>query len=430
MKRPSLQRDLNRWLFVATLACAVLGGVMSAGLAYLSAEELQDAMLEEVARWVPDGERQGQYWERKRDDEHVLVQTLGERGYLRLSQRLKPGFHNIESRDDFWRVLVVRPRDGSAAYAVAQQTELRAELAGENALFALIPVAILAIVFFLVARWVLARGLKPVRALAASLDSREALSLEPLPDTAIAEEILPFTRAINRLLGRTREDVQRQQRFIADAAHELRTPVAGLNLLAENVCGDESQENHRLMRQGLQRLESLVTQLLDLARMQFTHQTQVQLVDADTVLRDVMASVYPLALNRSQDLGVVLIEQIKVEDIDHGLATIIRNGLSNAIRYSPQNSEINVSLFKHGAFMVFRVDDQGPGIDPADIDSVFEPFNRGARAGNQGNGLGLAIARQMAVRAGGSLTVENLPDTGLRYEYRQRRVELSAQSQQ
>ncbi len=426
MKRASLQHDLNRWLFVASLVCALVGGLLSAGLAYLSAEDMQDSMLLEVARWVPEGEAQDKFWRRERHDEQVLVQTLGTRGYLRLSERLKSGFHDIEARGDFWRVLVVRPRDGGAPYAVAQQTELRAELAGKNALYALLPVVLLAIGFFLIARWVLARGLKPVRKLAADIDSREALSLEPLSDAGIAEEIQPFTRAINRLLSRTREDIQRQQRFIADAAHELRTPVAGLNILAENVCADETQENQVLMRQGLKRLESLVTQLLDLARMQFNGQTHTQVVDADGLLREVIASVYPLAMERSLDLGVLRIENVRVEDLDHGLSRIFRNGLSNAIRYIPVNGQINVSLFAEGQDMVFRVDDNGPGIDPAALGSVFEPFDRGSRVGNEGNGLGLAIASQAAHRAGGVLKVENLKEGGLRYEYRQHRVAVAS----
>ncbi len=423
MKRRSLQSDLGRWLFVASLACAVVGGLLSAGLAYLSAEDMQDSMLLEVARWVPDGEDQDDFWGRERDDEQVLVQTLGKRGYLKLSEKLKPGFHDIKARDDFWRVLVVRPGDGHAPYAVAQQTELRAELAGKNALYALFPVFSLAIGFFLIARWVLARGLKPVRKLAADIDSREALSLEPLSDNGIAEEIVPFTRAINRLLARTREDIRRQQRFIADAAHELRTPVAGLNILAENVCRDETQKNQVLMRQGLKRLESLVAQLLDLARMQFHDQAHIEVVDADELLREVIASVYPLAMERPVDLGVVRIENVRVEDIDHGLSKIFRNGLSNAIRYIPANGQINVSLFAEGTDMVFRVDDTGPGIDPAALQSVFEPFDRGTRVGNEGNGLGLAIARQVATRAGGELSVENLQGQGLRYEYRQQKVQ-------
>ncbi|MGQ7843386.1 ATP-binding protein [Granulosicoccus sp. 3-233] len=424
MKRRSLQADLSRWLFVASLACAVVGGLLSAGLAYLSAEEMQDAMLLEVARWVPDGGNQGNFWARERDDEQVLVQTLGKRGYLRLSETLKPGFHDIEARDDFWRVLVIRPEDGRAPYAVAQQTELREELAGKNALYALFPVVVLAIGFFLIARWVLSRGLKPVRKLAAEIDSREALSLAPLSDRGIAEEILPFTRAINRLLGRTRKDIRKQQRFIADAAHEMRTPVAGLNILAENVCRDDTQQNQVLMRQGLKRLESLVAQLLDLARLQFNDQAHVAIVNADDLLREVIASVYPLAMERPVDLGVVQIENIKVEDFDHGLSKIFRNGLSNAIRHIPANGQINVSLFTQGSYMIFRVDDSGPGIDPAALESVFEPFDRGARAGNEGNGLGLAIASQVAAVAGGELKVENLAGQGLRYEYRQQRVEL------
>ncbi|ASJ76324.1 sensor histidine kinase [Granulosicoccus antarcticus] len=422
MRRGSLQRELNRWLFAASLACAVVGGLLSAGLAYLSAEDMQDSMLLEVARWVPDGERYDNFWSRERHDEQVLVQALGKRGFLRLSEKLKPGFHDIEARGNFWRVLVVRPMDGAVPYAVAQQTELRAELAGNNALYALLPVVVLAIGFFLIARWVLARGLKPVRKLAAEIDSRESLSLEPLSDAGIAEEILPFTRAINRLLSRTRNDIQRQQRFIADAAHEMRTPVAGLNLLADSVCRDETQENQMLMRQGLKRLESLVTQLLDLARLQFNYQTHTQVVEADVLLRELIASVYPLAIERSVDLGVLRIENIRVADLDYGLSKIFRNGLSNAIRYIPVDGQINVSLFAEGEEMVFRIDDTGPGIDPAALKSVFEPFDRGSRAGNEGNGLGLAIAKQVALRSGGVLIVENLEGRGLRYEYRQHRV--------
>lgn len=421
MKNRSLLADLSRWLFVASLVCALVGGALSAGIAYFNAEELQDSMLREIARWVPSGARQDPYWHRERHDEQVLVQPLGKEGYLRLSSNLQPGFYNIVARGDLWRVLVVQPSGTDQAFAVAQETELRAELAGQSALLALLPIVFLAAGFFLLARWVLVRGLAPVRALAKELDTREPLSLQPLSDAGIADEILPFTRAINRLLQRTREGLQKQQRFIADAAHELRTPVAGLNLLAENAYKGQKGEEQNLMRQGLQRLESLVAQLLDLARLQADHQTSVQVLDADVLLKELIVSVHPLSLEKGVDLGVVQVEPMRVEDTDLGLAKIFQNGLSNAIRYTPKNGQIDVSLFADGADMVFRVDDSGPGIEPNSLKAVFEPFNRGERVGNEGNGLGLAIAQQVANRAGGRLTLQNRDNGGLRYEYRQRR---------
>ncbi|NVK32723.1 MAG: sensor histidine kinase [Gammaproteobacteria bacterium] len=413
----SLQKDLGRFTLILTLCGSLLFTALASGLAYFRAKEVQDDVLEQIATWAEPALLTNQRPINRKDDERIVIQTLDSRWPLNLNPNLSEGFHYARQDRNTWRVLIVERQGGKIA--VAQQTDLREEIAEGSATVAAVPILLLGSIFYLGVIWVVRKRLRPIRSLAGDLDARSELELSPINTSDLPTEIKPFTNAINRLLARTRDSIQRQQRFIADAAHELRTPVAGLSLLAENVQNAHNdQANIDLLKQGLDRLQSLVEQLLNLARLQADVTPTEKHIQADELLQQVVIDLYPLAEQKSIDLGVVQNDVIQVNDHDNGLWHIMQNSISNAIRYTPEGGQVDISLVREGDELVFRVTDTGPGIPEKDLASIFEPFNRGSQVNNIGNGLGLSIAKQAADQRRGTIKLSNRNEGGLVFEFR------------
>ena len=417
MTQTSLQGDLRKWLLIIVAIFGVSGTLISFALAYFHAKDLQDDVLKQIATWLRPGNNfDTQSLPYDFDDEHIIIQPLAAKRPLRLPTKLKPGFHNVDTRHDTWRVLVVEHLD--QRYVIAQQTEVREELAVGSALTSALPLLFLSVALFIGLHIIIRRQLRPINLLAHELNQRDSKDLTHLRTDNVPMEIKPFIDAINRLLVRVEQNIKRQQRFIADAAHELRTPVAGLSILAENF-QNNNQADITLLQTGLNRLQTLVEQLLNLARLQADTPEQVKTVYANEVLQEVIISLFPLADKKDLDLGVTQNDTLKIADGDNNLWKIFQNAISNAIRYTPEGGSINVALFEKDNHMVFRVEDSGPGIDPETLEHVFEPFHRGRSHANVSNGLGLAICQQIAERNNASLSIENRKNGGVRFLYKQ-----------
>ncbi len=425
----SLSQRLNRRLLSVTLLFALLASAVTGWLAFNEASETQDNLLRQVARLSvlsggsltlnnPDGEQ-----------EDVLVwQTLvPDTGTgLRIPADADDGVQTLNLDDVDWRVYLFTAADGSR-YAVSQPLAARNEIARDNSLITLVPLLLLLpLLLWLVGRAV-SSGLSPVHQLGQSLDGRSATGLQRLPLTQVPSELIPFVVSINGLLERLEKHIQQQNRFIADAAHELRTPVAGLTLLADNMArGGSAVEQMAALQNGLQRLQKLVAQLLNLARLQQDEHPQPGRVDAQMMLRDVVAGLYPLAESRAVDLGVARSEGISVQALPGSLETLLRNAIDNAVRYSSAQAtrtgipaEVNISLYQDNGDLMFEVEDNGPGIPVEDIEQVFKPFYRAGNHPEPGNGLGLALIHEIAARLGGRVTLQNRTEGGLRFIYRQ-----------
>ncbi|MEJ2591227.1 MAG: HAMP domain-containing sensor histidine kinase [Candidatus Thiodiazotropha sp.] len=286
---------------------------------------------------------------------------------------------------------------------------------------------LLAPLLLMVVGYAVRQSVKPVSDLAEAVDRRGESSLAPLPDTPVPREIAPFVASINRLLERLRRAIEQQHRFVADAAHELRTPIAGLSLLAENLATATTLEAARQqlipLQEGLNRMQVLVAQLLDLARLQGEGQPANERVDLQRIVQEVIAELYPLAERKSIDLGMPGSEPLAVMDVSGNLRILVRNGLENAIRYTPDGGRVDVSLFGDRADAVLLIEDTGCGIPAQDLPQVFEPFYRVGVDSEPGNGLGLAISQEIACQLGGRITLRNRPGGGLQFRYAQPRCD-------
>ena len=215
--------------------------------------------------------------------------------------------------------------------------------------------------------------------------------------------------------------MDQQQRFVADAAHELRTPITALSLQAENLdpvdLPEEARQRLAALKQGMRRTKHLLEQLLALARHEVGPSSEAAVVPLDRIVKDLVADLLPDAARKGIDLGFELIEPIATRGEPVMIATMTRNLIDNAVRFTPQGGRVDIGVYREGEQAILQVEDTGPGILPSDLDRIFEPFFRGSRPTEDGTGLGLSIVKRIVDRLGGSIVLENISgpaSTGLR----------------
>ncbi|WP_221801405.1 sensor histidine kinase [Oceanobacter mangrovi] len=420
----SIQQTLNRRLLAATCVFALLASLVSGWLSFNEAREIQDNLLQQFASLIriPVNQQTDPDPDFSSSEDALLWQPLDNNpaNPLALPNALAEGFHTLRIDELEWRVFVYQPAHSQQRYAVSQQTEARDEVAWSNSLNTLIPMLLLVPVLLLIVRLVIRRSFAPLQKLARQLDQQGDDCLAALSKQPLATEIAPFIASINRLLQRLQQSIDQQRRFVADAAHELRTPVAGLSLLADNLSQvttpEQLQSRLPPLQTGLKRIQLLVSQLLDLARLQGQGSQAIK-ADLQLIVQDVIAELYPLAEQKTIDLGMLVNEPLQAKDIAGVLRILIHNAIDNAIRYSPVGSQIDISLFSRDGMAVILVADNGPGIPTDELQAVLEPFYRVGVNSEPGNGLGLAISNEIAKRLGGSLTLSNRPTGGLTLQY-------------
>ena len=275
----------------------------------------------------------------------------------------------------------------------------------------ILPLVLLVPAIILTVLFLVKRGLRPLTRFAHELDSRRSDALASLPLSALPAELLPMATAMNELLARLARAVAAQEVFIADAAHELLTPLTALQVQVQMLERARSEERRvqatEDVRSSLERCIGLARQLLTLAR--YTGETppepdftQVPLLG---VVRAAVAEVLPKAHARAIDLGVTSNTDCVIQGDDKALLTLLANLLDNAIKYSPQGSRVDVAIDVREKAPVVTVSDGGPGIPPAEQARVFDRFYRSRNAESQGSGLGLAIALEIAVRHGARIAL-------------------------
>jgi two-component system sensor histidine kinase TctE len=304
---------------------------------------------------------------------------------------------------------------------VAETLDKRSQLATEIARgvmlsqFAILPLAVMLIWFALM------RGLTPLDQLQRRIRAREIGDLSPIDEHAAPEEVSPLVAAINDLLARLDRSIGAQRHFLADAAHQLKTPLAGLRMQAELAHRDAERGDLPSVTRSLEQIARssqqaahMVTQLLSMARAEDTGEVRrVAPFDLAGLATEVVRDFVPRALAKGLDLGYegpAAGEPAAPCIVGEGLLVreLIRNLVDNAVQYTPGGGTVTVRLLPdpYGHVAVLQVEDNGPGIPAVERDLVFQPFYRALGTQVDGSGLGLAIVREIAERHGGSVTVE------------------------
>jgi two-component system, OmpR family, sensor kinase len=419
----SVRLRLSFWLSLTILLTAIAAGVTSFVASFDEALRLQDDVLRQVASLVErqhldvplstEAERRAEV----EDDLRVTVQYLSTQGArevsagapLPLPPTLTDGFHTVLLPDDTYRVLVLRQADGRRL-AVAQETDLRDEIARDSALHAVAPILVLVPVLLWLVSRLTRQMFEPIAALADEINRRGQAELHPIAEQPLPIEVRPFASAINRLLGRVGRSMQAQRRFVADAAHELRSPLTAVSLQAERLAhadmSNQARERLQELRRGIDRSRSLLDQLLAIARAQAGGERSTTPVSVRAVFRRVLEDLLPLAQARSIDIGVEGEGDAHIVASDVDLTSLVRNLVDNAIRYTPVGGRVDLSVSAGAQGVELQVMDTGPGISPAERMRVFDPFYRVRGSEVLGSGLGLSIVKAIADRLGALVTLD------------------------
>ncbi len=429
MKKQSLQQNLNRWIMFASVIFALLAAIVLGALSFVEAQDSQDIHLRQIGELVAQGQLSSGIATGGDTDETLIIQRLqiGIQGKLPIALHYPDGLYSLMLQGEQWRTLILTmpktPHKSSMQFAIAQQTAFRDELAWESSLYSFFAILLLVPLLLGVIHMIIHRSFLPLRILSQQVAQLKESNLVPLQEAGVPQEVTAFVDSINHLLLRMRRVFVQQNRFISDAAHELRTPLAALSLLTENLANatDMKQVEQRFipLQEGMGRMQVLVKQLLSLARIQGESTQEQHIVDMQTVAQHVIADLYPLAEAKSIDLGMPRKETMMLMDVEGGLAVLLRNAIDNAIRYTPSGGKVDVSLFVDNAYGVVQVQDSGPGILEGQLVQVFEPFYRVSGNREPGNGLGLAISLEVCHRLGGEIILSNHADGGLLFDYHQ-----------
>ena len=422
--RHSIQLRLAAALSAALLLAALLAGGFAFYDSYRSTNKLQDDLLRQIAAHI-DPNRLPENTESQRDA-HIRIQTpAGDRArsrdsddddddHITLPANLPEGLHTFQEPDgdDTYRAYIRHTPQGPVA--VLQENDFREDMAEHAAWNSAMPLILLAPLSILLTIFIVRLTMQPVHRLSQSLEARRSSDLAPLSTENIPNEIRGFIQAINRLLERTHQAMQQQQRFIADAAHELRSPMTALSLQAERLAANSLPEpaagQLASLLQGIHRNRRLLEQLLSLSRAQAPEaQRPRERLSSQDLFRSVIEDLLPLAEAKEQDFGVSSPANPVFHANEADLYTLVKTLADNAIRYTPPGSQIDLSAEETPSHIIFRIEDNGPGIPPAERSRVFDPFYRILGSGQEGTGLGLSIARTIAERHGGHIELAQSP---------------------
>jgi two-component system sensor histidine kinase TctE len=375
------------------------------------------------------------------DADQIYYQVLGLKGELVSGDKdiapptLSPRnyFGEISLRDDEIRGVKVRVAStwvdlgpaGSpqVAVQVAETRDKRSVLAAEIIKGVMLPQFVILPMAVLLVWLALARGLKPLNQLEARIRARKPDDLSALDDSAVPQEVVPLVMAVNDLLERLKDSVASQKRFLADAAHQLKTPLAGLRMQADLALRDSIDAEvlkHSLAQIGRSSMRAThtVNQLLALARADAGGHALVKTAcDLAALVLEVVQDLVPKALDRKIDLGY---EGVASEDPAGRVAgnatllkELVRNLVDNAIHYTPSTEQrqgvvtVRLLLDRFGRALVLQIEDNGPGIPEAERELVLQPFYRALGTNADGSGLGLAIVQEIAQKHDSELSIQS-----------------------
>lgn len=422
--------SIRRQLLLRLLAGLMLGLVVATAAVYRQAREeanaLFDYQLQQMASSLPNeafGPLQIPPVDSGDSDDEVVVQIWNRDGtqlYFsrpesRLPERAEIGFSTVTTPRGQWRVYSALIRNN--VVQVAQPMSLRQELAAKLALRTVVPLLLLLPLLAGAIWFTVGHGLRPLRRVAGELGERSPAALHPIVERDLPEEIKPLVQSLNGLLGRLKQALDTQRTFVADAAHELRTPLAALQLqiqLAERAATDADRTAAFVeLKEGLARASHLVQQLLTLARQEpNAAERALKPVALADVSRMVVAEQAGLAAQKRIDLGVTRDEPMEVAGDREALHTLLGNLVDNAIRYTPPGGTVDVAVYRDGSRAVLEVNDTGPGIPEEERTRVFDRFHRVTGSAMPGSGLGLAIVKRIADTHGATVELAGRPQGG------------------
>jgi two-component system sensor histidine kinase QseC len=332
------------------------------------------------------------------------------------SKHFKTGFTTVLMAGSAWRVFATYGAEDDVQVYVGEQTGSRNDILLAVLRSTLWPMALALPLLALALWWAVYRGVAPMRRLGHALAERQPAAVLPLAVNDVPSEMVPMVDALNALFVRIATLLESERRFTADAAHELRTPIAAIRAQAE-VAMSETAEGPR--RQALHntleacdRAARLVEQLLTLSRLDTVALPASSPVDMSALVRRVVAELAPKAISKNQTLELDAAESCHLQGDEILLAVLVRNLVDNAVRYSPGMARVKVSVQQRDGRVVLRVEDSGLGMTEGERQRLGERFFRVTGNTESGSGLGWSIVRRIAAVHGMLLQVEASTELG------------------
>lgn len=333
---------------------------------------------------------------------------------LLVSKKDRSGFYAHENQDGEW-VTYVLPNN-ETQIQISQQLKVRKMLAFELAGSMFLPYLIILPFMLLGLVWIIRRNLKPLDDFKQELSQRDSHELAPISKQAYPNEMLLMIDEMNHLFERIQYAQQEQKQFVADAAHELRTPITALNLQTKILLSQFPEDkNLNNLALGLARIQHLVTQLLALAKQDATlnQAAMISSFSLNDVAVQCLEHLMNLAMEKEIDMGFVRNETVQIQSVEHSVHSIIYNLLDNAIKYTPTAGMINISVFHSGAAQVtILIEDSGMGISAEHYEMVLKRFYRVHHHLTVGSGLGLSIVDKAIQQLGGEFELSRSLELG------------------
>ncbi len=426
----SLRRRLLSFVLASILLAATALGVTAYRSALRDADATFDLHLQQMAHSLRGGVPLGLGFDDGDDGREgydLFVQIWGPDGtpmFRSARSALPPravlGFSDAQVEGRRFRVYSLQTP--LQTVQIAQDMDAREARARAIALRATLPMALMAPLLMLAVGWIITHSLAPVERMRRNVAQRADDDLSPLPEQGLPLEVRPLVRELNLLFHRVGSAFEAQKNFVADAAHELRSPLTALKLQAEGLrrAGhDEASREAAIARlqSGIERAIHLVGQLLLLARQESGESpgaASTGPVALEQVVSQCVAAALPQAQARGIDLGVAQADSATVQGDAVALRILLDNLISNAIKYAPANGQVDVSVHANDGAPLLCVEDNGPGIPEAERERAFDRFYRLAESNGsaEGSGLGLAIVRAIANQHGAQVQLDNSPRLG------------------
>jgi two-component system OmpR family sensor kinase len=419
----SIRRHLLAYLLGGLVVSLAFVGAFVYREALIQADAIFDFQMERLAHALPthaliepidpladqpSDELVVQVW--TQDGEHLYLSHRA----VRLPRNPQLGFATVAVDGVPWRILSEAVR--GQLVQIAQPVQVRERVAAGTALRTVLPLALILPLLALGVYVEVRRGLQPLARLSAEVSRRSPTALEPIAQRRPPEELQPLVHSLNALLERLKRALELQRAFIADAAHELRSPLTAVLLqaqLAERARGgDERRQAFQRLREGLARSKHAIEQLLALARAEPESPVMKrEPLDLADLVRSVGAGYAAIADTRGVALSVAGETSMPARGDPDALRVLFGNLIDNAIRYTPAGGSVEAAV-RGGADdqAVVEIRDTGPGVPPADRARVFDRFYRGANTGAGGSGLGLAIVKAIADRHRAVVTLNDGPE--------------------
>lgn len=427
--RPKVTHSLRGRLLWYLLAAITIAALAQASIAYRTAlhdaDQIFDYHMQQMALSLRSGTPLSNVQAQQRleaqneggagNDDMVVqmwspdgVQVFHSVSRAKLPQRAVLGFSNVKANGTVYRVFSIQAENQTVQ--VAQDLAVRRNMAGNLALRTLGPIAVMMPILMLVVWWVVSGSLDPVARVRSQVASRQADDLSPVSEAGLPDEVRPLVQELNLLFGRVKTAFEAQQTFVADAAHELRTPLAALRLQAQSLDRADSLEARKLavsrLTAGIDRATRLVEQLLVLARQEAAATgAAARPVDLAELARRTVADLAGVAAAKGVDVGIQHADPAVVEGQPDALHILLRNLVDNAVKYTPAGGTADISVRSEAGRALVTVEDSGPGIPAEERERVFDRFYRVAGSEAAGSGLGLAIIKAIAERHGAQLSL-------------------------